>query len=801
MGHYCSSKISATATKSEWKEISSALENRQIDWSCQERPYCKVLEKEFSFDNKGVPTPLYEGEMRTLSKSYPSVQFYYHVKYEDSGSESGWYCNGDETDKKGVKTGRSQAYKDEVQRFTSARPRSADGIAHRIEIMPDGRVAADGENRFGECNIFSWRKITQISCGNWHTVGLRKDGTVVACGSNANGQCDVSYLPGRAVAVSCGRYHTAILLDSGKVIVRGHLEQEATAPGVKEEIVLIPSDFPSIVNLRLDKDVNDLEKMNDRIELMSVGDELTLKKETQDGEIFFEVLNMHGEKIGYLLVEYAKSLAEILNSVKATVNTVTPLSSRRKGSKYAEMTIRLDYISSSEDGSVKKVSAGNETYTQTRISSWPAITRIKSIFDAVIGVTETGEVFVDGFCPCSENDIRKIADDESEYSNCSNFFVDEAEDEEDYYGDDDEDCEPDYDEDDLKWLEEEFGVSFDSEPVINFDGSIFVFTGLGGLSQERAKNIIQKTLEKGGQDRNSVSGKTNYLVVNPRYAGYRKLEDAVEQRKNGKNIQIVLLKDFEKALEGKTPAKKSSTQPTKTTTTKTLSSKSTSTKSTTKSCSSSSSSAGESKASVQNTKTDNESKISEAKAKKNKKNIDDRETKIEAKTKETTTKPDSSKSKRDSSSSDKSSSETGKSNEKYIITKATGRLTKYNGKETDIVLPDGIKIIGEKAFNFKKITSVVIPEGVDTIEAYAFSNCKNLKSAVLSNTIKKIGTGAFESCEQLTDIVIPEGVETIDDKTFRSCENLESVTLPNTVKRIGDDAFWFVHTTYKHRNS
>ena len=410
MANYCWSKITASATNSEWKEISTAFSNNQIDWSIgTDGPDCNDWNKEIRCENKWSPTPWNEGKMEALSNSYPSVQFYYYATYEGGERpDSAWFCNGDETNKKGAESSRRQAYKDEVQRFASATPRAADGIEHRVEIMPDGRVAADGENRFGECNIFSWRDITQISCGNWHTVGLRKDGTVVACGSNANGQCDVSDLPGNAVAVSCGRYHTAILLDSGKVIVRGHLEQEATAPNVQEEVALTPSDFPLIEDLRLDKYVKGWEKMNDRIELMSVGDELTLKKVTQDGEVSFEVLNMRGEKIGNLWTGHDKSLAKMLNSVKITVNTVTPLSARRKGSKYAAMTIRLDYISAAKGGSTKKANTTIGAYTQTRISSWPLVTKIKSMFDAVIGVTETGEVFVDGFCPCSESDIRKF---------------------------------------------------------------------------------------------------------------------------------------------------------------------------------------------------------------------------------------------------------------------------------------------------------------------------------------------------------------------------------------------------------
>lgn len=99
--------------------------------------------------------------------------------------------------------------------------------------MPDGRVAADGENRFGECNIFSWTNIKEISCGNWHTAGLKKDGTLVACESNSNGQCDVEDVIGKAV--SCGRHHTAVLLDNGKVVIMDKLEQEAQSNNVQPE--------------------------------------------------------------------------------------------------------------------------------------------------------------------------------------------------------------------------------------------------------------------------------------------------------------------------------------------------------------------------------------------------------------------------------------------------------------------------------------------------------------------------------------------------------------------------------------
>lgn len=409
MANYCWSTIVASATKCEWTEISKGFENNLIEWAIGTGgPDCNDWSQEITCENKWSPTPWNEGYMAKLSRSYPSVIFHYTAKYEGGERpDSVWFANGDEGNKKDAESGRRQAYKAEVERFVSATTSAADGIEHRVEIMPDGRVAADGENRFGECNIFPWANIKQISCGNWHTVGLKKDGTVVACGSNANGQCDVSDIPGRAVAVSCGRYHTAILLDNGHVIIKGKLEQEAQAPNVQEESPLSATDFPFVLDLSLNKYVTGWEKMNERIEHISAGDELTLKKVSKDGEVTFEVLNMRGEKIGNLYFDRAKGLAKLLKNVKATVATVTPLSQRRKGSKYAAMTIRLDYVGG-DNKAEKKASTTLGDYEQTKVASWPAVTKIKSVFDAVIGVTSDGKMFVDGFCPCSEADLMRI---------------------------------------------------------------------------------------------------------------------------------------------------------------------------------------------------------------------------------------------------------------------------------------------------------------------------------------------------------------------------------------------------------
>lgn len=109
-----------------------------------------------------------------------------------------------------------------------------------------------------------------------------------------------------------------------------------------------------ICDLQLNKHFKGWEKMNDRIEIMSAGDELTLKKHTSNAEISFEVLNSHGEKIGEVSTESNRSLSKMLTDVKVFANTVTPLSTRRKDSKYEAMEVRIDYSHSARNDGAKK---------------------------------------------------------------------------------------------------------------------------------------------------------------------------------------------------------------------------------------------------------------------------------------------------------------------------------------------------------------------------------------------------------------------------------------------------------------
>ncbi len=94
-------------------------------------------------------------------------------------------------------------------------------------------------------------------------------------------------------------------------------------------------------------------------------------------------------------------------------------------------------------------------------------------------------------------------------------------------------------------------------------------------------------------------------------------------------------------------------------------------------------------------------------------------------------------------------------------------LTKYNGPGGDVVIPEGVSIIGQSAFSY----------------------CRTLKSVIIPSGVTNIGIGAFRSCSNLENAIIPESVISINDWAFCDCTGLTSITIPPSVTSIGDSAF------------
>ena len=104
---------------------------------------------------------------------------------------------------------------------------------------------------------------------------------------------------------------------------------------------------------------------------------------------------------------------------------------------------------------------------------------------------------------------------------------------------------------------------------------------------------------------------------------------------------------------------------------------------------------------------------------------------------------------------------------------------KDQGELSDILLSSG--------FNFL--------EHIDSILPFMFMNSE-IKRLVIPNNIKRIGTGAFFSCDNLTSVVIPESIEGVGIKIFSKCKNLYHIHYLGTKEQFKKLNFVKEHFEY-----
>ena len=114
----------------------------------------------------------------------------------------------------------------------------------------------------------------------------------------------------------------------------------------------------------------------------------------------------------------------------------------------------------------------------------------------------------------------------------------------------------------------------------------------------------------------------------------------------------------------------------------------------------------------------------------------------------------------------------------------------YDNAITAIVIPYGIEVIGECAFQrCSLMREIVIPPTVRRIGEGAFYGCKYLHSINLPSHLTKIESLVFYGCQFLDKIDIPSSVEEIGVSAFNDCSSLKKIELPHSLKKIESSAF------------
>lgn len=144
-----------------------------------------------------------------------------------------------------------------------------------------------------------------------------------------------------------------------------------------------------------------------------------------------------------------------------------------------------------------------------------------------------------------------------------------------------------------------------------------------------------------------------------------------------------------------------------------------------------------------------------------------------------------------------------KSGSAEFLTAGNGILLAYNGDESTVNIPEGIRIIAPGVFaNRPDITAVVLPDSLIKICEGAFENCTRLKQISGGTNVTDIEDRAFYGCP-LETVRIPDNIESIgllafdlsgvnkraDQKTAVFHGNIPVVTYEETAERLSNDEY------------
>ena len=101
-----------------------------------------------------------------------------------------------------------------------------------------------------------------------------------------------------------------------------------------------------------------------------------------------------------------------------------------------------------------------------------------------------------------------------------------------------------------------------------------------------------------------------------------------------------------------------------------------------------------------------------------------------------------------------------------------------------------ISMIAARAFQHcGGIRRVVLPEGLKQIGEMAFLGCAQLQRVEIPGSVDRIGTLAFARCQKLTHVRLQPGVRSIGPSAFQKCPGLLRVDIPGSVESFGSGIF------------
>lgn len=118
-----------------------------------------------------------------------------------------------------------------------------------------------------------------------------------------------------------------------------------------------------------------------------------------------------------------------------------------------------------------------------------------------------------------------------------------------------------------------------------------------------------------------------------------------------------------------------------------------------------------------------------------------------------------------------------------------GILKACQTDETEITIPDDVRVIGENVFKgMRKLIKAALPNSVEIIGSGAFKGCTMLSVINFPDALREVGGYAFHRCHSLENAILPDSVEKIGCCAFLYCDGMKKISIGG-VKRLERQTF------------
>ena len=127
-----------------------------------------------------------------------------------------------------------------------------------------------------------------------------------------------------------------------------------------------------------------------------------------------------------------------------------------------------------------------------------------------------------------------------------------------------------------------------------------------------------------------------------------------------------------------------------------------------------------------------------------------------------------------------------------------------NSRITEVVLPDSLKDLGSRAFeSCGALKKIHLSSSITDIPENTFAYCGSLEKINIPNSVKEIGERAFNECLKLTEVTGGNNLEKIGYEAFENCEKLKKIYLLSNLQEINGDVFYGCNNVviYGYKNS